>query len=371
MDKDGFQFDLVTQRFIKNRWETDIGKKVLQNIIDGIKDSIEIRAILDDYVLIHEENIDPYGHPIYPIDAIKGDSFWVLTQDDLRGANFYSEDFSNKSSLRKKALSYCKFYNCNLEKANLDRADLSFAQFNKCNLNNTYLSNAGGYNIKMINCTITGALMQHSGFIDCDFSGSDLTNAFFEDSLFENLKVNYLTKFDVCLRTTWEHRNIPNKQIPDLLRSIRIGYEKAELWTDADIFLFEERKAVRKFIIWGKIKEKKSIKSLYVWLLSYMNGLFSGYSTKPIRIIFGGVVISLIFAIIYSLEGSLSNNKTLFNIISESIYFSFTTFATLGYGDISFSEAHPYMRILSTLEAWSGAIVISLFVAVFARKVFR
>tara|TARA_R110002012_G_C11532982_1_gene600686 strand:+ start:845 stop:1024 length:180 start_codon:yes stop_codon:yes gene_type:complete len=59
MDTEGFTFDLVTQRFIKNRWETDLGQRVLREVIDGVKNGVEIRAILDSYVLEHPENQDP------------------------------------------------------------------------------------------------------------------------------------------------------------------------------------------------------------------------------------------------------------------------------------------------------------------------
>lgn len=55
----------------------------------------------------------------------------------------------------------------------------------------------------------------------------------------------------------------------------------------------------------------------------------------------------------------------------EGLYFSFTTFATLGYGDVSYGPEHPLLRMLSTVEAWCGAVFISLFVVLLARKVFR
>jgi len=371
VSKEGFQFDLETQRFIKNRWGTDTGKQVLKEIIDGIKNSVEIRAILDDYVLDHEENIDPYGHPIYPKDAMKENDFWVLTQDDLRGACFYNEDFSNSPSLGKKSLSYTRFYNCNLEKASLDRTDLSFARLEKCNLKQTYLSNGGGFNTVYLDCDLSNSIMTNSGFIENDFSGSILSGAFFKDALLQDIKVNYLTSFDYEINDKWNDVKMPTKQIPDILRAIRIAYEKAELWNIADKFLLQERISVRKYLIWEQFKTDKSIKIFITWIFSFFNGFISGYATKPFRIILTGILISLLFALLYAIEGSLSSKLAITDVILESTYFSFTTFATLGYGDISFSDQVPYMRILSTIEAWMGAIIISLFVAVLARKVMR
>ena len=63
MNRDGFEFDLVTQRFLRNRWETEVGQLVLKEIVEGIKSGTDVRGILDDYVLFHPDNSDPYGHP--------------------------------------------------------------------------------------------------------------------------------------------------------------------------------------------------------------------------------------------------------------------------------------------------------------------
>ncbi len=369
-DREGFQFDFETQRFIKNRWETELGEKVRQEIIDGITSSVDIRFILDSYVLDQEENTDPYGHPIYPKEAMKENSFWVLTQDDLRGIHIYNEDLSNSRSLGKKALSYGYFYNCDFTKSSLDRTELSYCHFEKCIFEDAYLSHSGGFNIKFIECNLTNVLMAESAFIDCDFSSSDLRKSYFGDAFFEDIKVNYLTNFDYSLSMQWDKREMLTRQVPDILRAIRIAYESAELWNEADKYLFEEKVAFRKYILWTDLVQNKSISSMSRWLESSFLGHLSGYATKPMQIIYTGVIISLGFAIAYTLQGDLSSNPYPDDLL-ESIYFSFTTFATLGYGDLSFSEAHPFMRILSTSEAWIGAITMALYVTVLARKVFR
>jgi hypothetical protein len=55
----------------------------------------------------------------------------------------------------------------------------------------------------------------------------------------------------------------------------------------------------------------------------------------------------------------------------ETIYFSFTAFATLGFGDLSYGANHPVLRSLSAVEALLGVILLALFVVALARKVFR
>ena len=164
MEKDGFKFDFHTQRFLINRWETEIGAKVRDEVLAGLKNSIEIRAILDPYVLNHEDNKEPYGYPIYPPDAMIKSEFWVLTHDDLRGIKFYNEDISNTPSFEKKSLNYASFYNCNLAGSNLERTDLSYARFEKCNLTDAVFADSGGFCTRMTDCVAINACFWQSGF---------------------------------------------------------------------------------------------------------------------------------------------------------------------------------------------------------------
>lgn len=371
MERDGFKFDLETQRFIKNRWDTDIGKRVRAEIIAGIKNSIELRAILDDHVMEHPENIDPYGHPIYPKSEMLENSFWVLTQDDLRGIQIYNEDLSYSPCLEKKSLAYSSFYNCNLSSTNMEMADYSYSRFEKCNMEGTIFAASGGFSVNIIDCNLRGACFWQRGFRDCDFSGSNFSGAYFEGALLEDLKVNYKTIFDLDLASTWKTRNLPDDQKPDILRAIRLAYHKAELWEQMDAFLYKEKVAQRKYILWESFLEKKSCQGFASWASSFLLGLLSGYTTKPGRVIVIAVALSFAFVGLYLMLGTPNHSGIDKHAILESLYFSFTTFATLGYGDISYSACQPYLRILSTAEAWLGAITLSLFVVVLSRKVFR
>ncbi len=371
MGRDGFKFDLETQRFLINRWETKIGQRVRDKIISGIKNSVELRAILDDYVLDHPENMEPYGYPVYPKSEMGKDKFWVLTQDDLRGIHIYNEDFSSSQCLEKKALSYSSFYNCNLSNTNIERADISYACFEKCNMEGVILAVSGGFSTRINDCVLTNACFFQSGFRDCNFNGSDFTGVYFEGALLENIKVNHRTKFDVKLAGIWKTRSMPPEQKPDILRAIRIAYEKAELWNHMDSFLFEEKVVQRKHLLWAIFKQEKSLASFTRWLGNYISCIISGYSTKPFRVILMSVIVTIVFSMLYLFFGTPSHNNISVAAILESLYFSLTTFATLGYGDLSYDASRPYMRILSTSEAWIGAVSIALFVVILARKVFR
>jgi hypothetical protein len=375
MDREGFQFDLKTQRFLTNRWETDVGERVYREIIDGIKNKIEIRSILDPYVLDHDENLDPYRFPYYPVSEITENRFWVLTHDDLRGITVYGEDFSNSPSMAKKSLSYSRFYNCTFSNTKIYNSDLSYAQFEECNLNNAILEHVGGYGVRFQKCSLNNAYICKSEFIECNIQDSNFTGVYLEGTFLEDLKVNHRTKFDLNLRTKWEKesrktRSMPKDQQPDILRSIRMSYEKAELWDQMDAFLYNEKVAQRKYILWPHFKKERDWTSFRSWIYSLISS-FSGYSTKPSRILILGILIGFLYSVIYLVNGTPSSNSISLASSLESLYYSFTTFVTLGYGDISYSADRPYMRLLSTTQALIGAVIISVFVVALARKFMR
>jgi hypothetical protein len=367
MNRAGFEFDIVTQRFIENRWETDLGKKVYNGVIEGIKRGADVRSVLDPYVLDHPENSDPYGHPYYPVAAMKEGSFWVLTQDDLRGIHLYNEVFSENAWLGTKSLNYARFYNCHFRDANFERTSLTRTTFEKCNLENAVFAMAGGYNTNFINCVLKDACFFDASLIETDFSGSDLSGVYLENANLEMIKVNYNTKLDFSLTKIWKTRMLPSDQEPEILKAIRISYASSELWNIADKYLYMEMVANRKYILWPKAIADKNALSLTTWFKDYLWDFTAGYGVRPTRIWLVGLVISLFFSVVYFLAGNPGSN----NGFTSSLYFSFTTFATLGYGDLTYPDSRWLMRLISTAEAWTGAVLISMFVAVMSRKVLR
>ncbi|NTV68213.1 MAG: voltage-gated potassium channel [Chlorobaculum sp.] len=367
MDRSGFEFDLVTQRFLKNRWETDLGQHVYKEVLDGIKRGADVRSVLDRYVLDHSENSDPYGHPYYPVSEMEEGRFWVLTQDDLRGIHFYNEVFPEKAYLGKKDLNYARFYNCVMRGADFEMTNLTCAVFEKCNFEKAVFVMAGGYNSKFTNCFLKDACFIDIALREVDFSGADLRNVYFENVYLENIIVDYNTQADSCLRKRWEDRMLPGEQEPELLKAFRMSYAHAELWYNADKYLYLERVANRKYLLWQKTKDNKSLLSFGVWIKDYFWGFIAGYGVKPNRIWFTGFIVALLFSIVFFVAGNPGNDKD----FMTSLYFSFTTFATLGYGDLSYKSPRWIMRLISTAEAWTGAVLISMFVALMARKVLR
>ncbi len=353
-DTSGLEFDLKTQRFLKNRWETKIGQKVRVRLIEGIKRNAEIRGILDEYVLEHPDNSDPYGHPYYPEDEMEEGRFWVLSQDDLRGISFQAEDFKNTRSLEKKALNYADFFGVIMNGANLFNCDLTRANFRKCNMDNVALT-YGGHATYFEDCSLQNANFTRAGFIDCVFHKTNLKGVCWQDCYIDNLYLDNETQIDKTLQSSTNNY----EDLSDLYRKFRLAYDNAEIWDKYDWYLLQEKTAYRKHILFKREKID--------WLKDWFIGAFFAYGLKPSRILFIALLITFVFSVFYWLVGEPSGKDCFLN----ALYFSITTFSTLGYGDYTYKDGPEWLSITSALQAWIGAAFIASFVTTLMRKLLR
>ena len=371
MEKEDIKFDLLTERFIINRWKTPIGREVHDHIIDAARKSEDVTRILEPYVLQHPAVVEPYEYPFYPPDAIEEKEFWVLTSNDLRGLYCHGENFSNSTSFAKTQLGFTHFTSCDLTAVDFEMTDLSAAEFSHCNLSNVVFAYCGGVDVTIVDSKLVNASFLNAQFLQFNLSGTDLTNVYFENTDLKEIKVNYLTKIDKRLHRRWHQRMMPLNRLPDLYRAFRIAYQRAQLHTYADHFLFRERLTNRKYVLWPRFINKKTLFDFTAWLMDFIWSAIAGYGTKPFRIILLGLFVSFIYAVIYFLFGTPLEASGRMTGFLGSIYFSYTTFATLGYGDLVYAEGHHIMRLVSTSEAILGAVTMALFVVVVARKIMR
>ena len=144
----------------------------------------------------------------------------------------------------------------------------------------------------------------------------------------------------------------------DLARSCRKQFEMSgETSEAAKIFILENE---------IKLKEATGRKKLFLWFYKYL----SNYGEAPLRVAFWSLFIIFVCAIGFCLNG-ISSSLPRENVYSfgTSIYFSFVTFTTLGYGD--FSPINTTGRVISAFEAVSGLFLTSLFLVTFVRKYSR
>jgi cytochrome c biogenesis protein CcdA len=115
-------------------------------------------------------------------------------------------------------------------------------------------------------------------------------------------------------------------------------------------------------------KEKKDLR----YLPSLMMSLLSGYTEKPNRVIISSLVIVFGFAFAYytlNLPVSTTDFLNPEDHISliDSVYFSFITFTTVGYGDL-IPRPISWFRLLVCMEAFSGPFMAGLYIFTLTRR---
>ncbi|UCC92871.1 MAG: pentapeptide repeat-containing protein [Thermoplasmata archaeon] len=112
------------------------------------------------------------------------------------------------------------------------------------------------------------------------------------------------------------------------------------------------------------------------WVMSKLISGLCGYGERPTRVIFWWFAFTFTFAIIYFtgqlIQYSDGVTEIDFGTLSGFLtcfYFSVVTFTTLGFGDIS--PVTDLGRGVASVEAFTGAFMIALFVLVFGRKMIR
>ncbi len=320
---------------------------------------------------VNQWRFKPYDYPIYPGDAIVPGVSWVLDAEDLCGIRFHQEDFYGSTSLSKMQLSLSGFYRCNLRRIQLGMSRLSFTHFDHCDLREAMFAHAEGIDTRFAGSDMRQSCLLGAEWIGADLSGCDCRGIYLGEAHLSQLKVDHRSRFDTRLKRHWHNRSMAPRQLADLNHSLRMAYQKADLWHIADRFLYHERTASRKYIRWPEAMHHATPKNIWLWLKDWIWGWASGYGTRPTRLVMLGMLVSLLYAVLYAAAGGLGKAGDQTHDFISALYFSFTTFATLGYGDLSYSAEHPWLRLLSTSEAWAGAIIIALFVAVMARKILR
>ncbi|MGJ3259407.1 MAG: ion channel [Rhodospirillales bacterium] len=370
-DTSGFELDYETQRFVSERWDTEQGELAIREIIEGIKNNVEIRGILDDYVLDWDHPYSTYAYPYYPKEKIHDGHFWLLNNDDLRGIKIFRQEFEDSRSLERKSLAYSAFYNVKFKNMNIHPLDMSQSSFFNCTFDGCNLYQFSGFNILFKDCDF-----KNSTFISCYWHGARIYNSSIAGARIgefglKDCELDHLSRFDDdVVFVEYEGKSEPDFAT-DFYRDLRIAYEKAEIFPLLDRCFLKEQVSRRKFILWPRVRKDRSVKAFSRWLVDYIWSCVSGYGTKPFRLILSSLLISMGYSLVYWQSGTPFSGKQVGPGLLECVYFSFTAFATLGFGDLSYDESSPWLRLLSTSEAWCGAIFLALFVAVMARKLMR
>lgn len=102
--------------------------------------------------------------------------------------------------------------------------------------------------------------------------------------------------------------------------------------------------------------------------------LLFGYGEKPMRVLFAALTMIVVCAALYSWKGSLlskSGHIIPHNYYIDMLYFSATTFTTLGFGDICPDPLSKFTKVVAMIEAMGGASLTALFVVCLAKRFSR
>lgn len=101
-----------------------------------------------------------------------------------------------------------------------------------------------------------------------------------------------------------------------------------------------------------------------------------GYGERPVRVLFACLLIIIACALFYSsplaqLSSRGEPDIAVVHSFGEGLYFSVTTFTTLGFGDIYPSSGAAVTRSVAMFEAISGAALMALFVVGLSKRYSR
>lgn len=298
----------------------------------------------------------------------------------------------------------CYFSSCRFLR--IEFAQLNFTTFHQCTFEDFIIKNSTMQDIQLIQCSLIGQLQQFYA-----------ENSRLSKWLFDHTTVNIdLNHSNLVAPIIIPDKKIGPSTLAAMYRSFRIASQENGMRSSSSNYYYLERKQERKAFFSpylqhrdkfpnmgyaGTLKDlfeqwktkvfdsNKCLKLLgaiisfhlrvwiypksallalkfkFLWLLSVLEEILWGYGERPSRIIISGLTILAFYSGIYYRILNSVPKQTKHSLL-DCIYFSITTFTTLGYDHISPSTAT--MKILSGTEALTGVFMMGLFVAGFANR---
>jgi len=98
-----------------------------------------------------------------------------------------------------------------------------------------------------------------------------------------------------------------------------------------------------------------------------------GYGERPVRVLMASLLIIVACGFFYSIGGHLEGRTGGVQDMRfiDGLYFSITTFTTLGFGDVFPAQTDTAARVVAMFEAVSGACLTALFVVCMSKRFSR
>ncbi|MFA6552798.1 MAG: pentapeptide repeat-containing protein [Candidatus Paceibacterota bacterium] len=278
---------------------------------------------------------------------------------DLRGADLCGFDFrtavqENDDGFSEKIaiLSNIHFEGATLKHCDFQEGKIHDCFFENANLEHSDFKNASINNSSFVDADCIGVDLHSAKLINCNFFGATI-----KDITLGATIVDQKTSFGKELRSEKEGNfhaaSMEYKQIKEM-------YKNSSLNGIADFYHYREMVAKRKII---------KITNPTRWVSYVFGDLLCRYGTSFVRVFIASILIVSVFAYIFSsTESLLFLNKEVSASFIDSLYFSISTFTTLGYGDF---HAIGLARFVAGFESFVGMTLISLFTVIVARNVIR
>ena len=306
-----------------------------------------------------------------PIEGEGDVCFWHDSQADKSGADVRTA--LEKWALAGRSMEGFVLCGAHLEGVSLSNPDSGY-DLRRANLLRANLRGARLFNVVLEESDLLKADLSGANLNQAKLSGANLLGAILDGASLEQVDwgegLVQEAKGDLAERAgkATEARAL-FQEAEEVYRNLSRAYDAAGLGESAGTF-FQKRMVMRRRLMprWSWPR---------AW--SKLVDLCSGYGENPERVVASSLALILICATAYfcigvegpdghmqlDLHAGFAVNAT--NYLN-CIYFSVVTFTTLGYGDIT---PRGFAEALSAIEAFTGAFMMALFVAVFSKKMTR
>lgn len=375
-----YKLKMNNERFLINeKYIQGNSTNQLDDIYSIKNNSWEMFTVIENKVIKRSSNKED-GYEIITNAQIKYTKFIKCKFKYIKfvKCNFYGTSFSN-CIFENIIFEECNFYYEDCGVVFNDGSIFDKVFFKKSNIKKSIFKDIDFENVKFSEVKLDESILDSitmTKFIinDCDLRGVKIINASIDKLIFED---DYNTKFD---EYTFIDQIIMNK-------SYKKSYENASKAYRIIAEKFEKNNLLDysgEYYYLSKIIENKSlsgidrVKSYFFWMIC-------GYGERPTYALVTSIEIILMFAIIYMFTGLAADGNIInytesfsqgiifkYNMYSDffkSLYFSMTTFTTVGYGDIT--PVGEISTMLSGLEMFLGVTMVGIWTATLARKIIR
>jgi len=292
-----------------------------------------------------------------------------LVGADLRGASLWWAQLQDadlyRANLENAQLLYANFQEAHLVEARLQGADLRNAQMQKANLRNGQLQGASITWVDMQNADLRGTRFERSTIIGADFRGARVNR--------ESAVLAPRAARQFCGDNKGADTDAL-MQWAQLYKTHGVFELAGHCYYRARQHYRRERTEGLKFLtpVW---LYAKLVNTLDIFFLDWS----CSYGERPGGVLLWALVLILFSGLVYGSNTEHfmgANQKPMPTSMITAVYFSTVTFTTPGLGDyrpeqIPYPEPGWWLPLYVAFEALGGALLMSLFLVTFARRMIR